>query len=386
MPLFSDVERTDSTPAAYGEAMYSFLDRVASPYFANVRDLLERWYANLPPEMHLDIRRRFQSRHQAETVAAFWEMYLHEALTRAGFRLTPHPDVPGTKKHPDFLVTDSDSMSFYLEATTVGPLDDAAERRFDRVLDALNRIKSENFFLEVSADSIGPRAFPARQKSHELSRWLDSLDPDEVTEAYERGGLFGSPVYVWKQDGWEIEFRPITIKPEARGNPAHRIVGMLSYGHGAIVNHRAAIQPSLEAKAKRYGQVDLPLVVALLAYDRMAVDFYDFEVALFGASGLRGRPLPTGAAPGLWQTPAGPRYRRVSAVLLSPQIAMWQVAKEIPALWHNPWAYKPLDVQLPWPSIRLDQSTGQLDQVDDGVPPHVLFGLPDDWPGPELWG
>jgi hypothetical protein len=129
MPLFSDVERTDSTPAAYGEAMYSFLDRVASPYFANVRDLLERWYANLPPEMHLDIRRRFQSRHQAETVAAFWEMYLHGALTRAGFRLTPHPDVPGTKKHPDFLVTDSDSMSFYLEATTVGPLDDAAERR-----------------------------------------------------------------------------------------------------------------------------------------------------------------------------------------------------------------------------------------------------------------
>jgi hypothetical protein len=164
MPLFSDVERTDSTPAAYGEALYSFLDRVASPYFANVRDLLERWYANLPPEMHLDIRRRFQSRHQAETFAAFWEMYLHEALTRAGFQLTPHPDVPGTKKHPDFLVTAPDSRPFYLEATTVGPLDDAAERRFDRVLDAINRIESNNFFLGSECELHRSTGVPRKTK------------------------------------------------------------------------------------------------------------------------------------------------------------------------------------------------------------------------------
>jgi hypothetical protein len=381
MTLFSDVERTNSTPAKYGEDLYSFLDRVASPFFANVRELIEGWYAGLPPEMQPDIRSRFRSGNKGQTFGAFWEMYLHEVLTRAGFQLIPHPEIQGTTKRPDFLVTASDSRSFYLEATTVGPLDDAAERRFDRVLDAVNTVKSNNFRLEVNAEFIGPRAFPAKKKSRELARWLDGLDPNEVTEAYKHGGLFSLPLHVWNQDDWIIEFRPITMKPEARGNPAHRIVLMLTYGPGAIIDDRAAIQSALEVKAKRYGKLDLPLVIALLVYDRMMMDWEDFEAALFGASDLGGRPLASGMPPGLWQTSAGPRYRRVSAVLLAPNLNMWRVAKETPVLWHNPWVNIPLDIPLPWPSIRLDHGTRNLEQIDDGTPPHIFFGIPDDWPG-----
>lgn len=41
-------------------------------------------------------------------------MYLHEAYQRSGYRLTVHPPIAGTSRHPDFLVEGSD-VWFFLE-------------------------------------------------------------------------------------------------------------------------------------------------------------------------------------------------------------------------------------------------------------------------------
>lgn len=160
---------------------------------------------------------------------------------------------------------------------------------------------------------------------------------------------------------------------------------MLSYVPAGMFSHREAIQTRLEAKAKRYGKLDLPFVVALLPYDRPGILLREVGEALLGGLGIPGTALPGRLHPGLWRGADGPRYRRVSAVLLSSGFGISEVARAGPAVWHNPWCYEPLDVSLPWPSIRFQEQTGHFKQVSDGVASHTLFGLPADWPGPEAW-
>lgn len=73
---------------------------------------------------------------------AFWELYLHELLSRQGFAITCHPVLPDTGNSPDFLAVRSDG-SFSLEATTVRDADkDIKKDRVRRqVYDALNQLQ-----------------------------------------------------------------------------------------------------------------------------------------------------------------------------------------------------------------------------------------------------
>jgi hypothetical protein len=46
--LFDDIERTDSSPMAYGESVFDFYNRVDRPEWARVRSELDEWYSHYP--------------------------------------------------------------------------------------------------------------------------------------------------------------------------------------------------------------------------------------------------------------------------------------------------------------------------------------------------
>jgi len=116
--LFDDRERADRSPASRAESHFAFLNRIDLPYFATVRRLLEEWFARFPSEAQKDVRARFRSDDDAECLGAFWELYLHEIHSRLGFKLKRDPEVPGTSRRPDFIVSGG-TRPFYLEATVV---------------------------------------------------------------------------------------------------------------------------------------------------------------------------------------------------------------------------------------------------------------------------
>lgn len=46
--LFSVGPREDPRPAGFAESSFSFLDRVAQPYWERIRDELDRWFDDFP--------------------------------------------------------------------------------------------------------------------------------------------------------------------------------------------------------------------------------------------------------------------------------------------------------------------------------------------------
>jgi hypothetical protein len=126
--IFANRARTDRSPKKANETMFSFLDRTGLTYYEHIRDLLETWVGVLPAEHRDGVVGNLMNGDDTFE-CALWELYLYAVATGSSDRVEIHPDIPGTSKHPDFLV--HGAASYYLEAIAVGrsPEHVAADRR-----------------------------------------------------------------------------------------------------------------------------------------------------------------------------------------------------------------------------------------------------------------
>jgi hypothetical protein len=276
--LFEARARTDREPSRYGESRFEFLNRAGGPVFSRCRVVMETWFAAYPADGRRDVCARFQARDNRTMLGAFWELYQHEAMRRRGWRITLHPEVPGTTRRPDFLVEAGDE-TFYLE-TTVATADNATvarERRRGVIYDLVNDLESPNFWLEVVVIAQPATSPPTKRLRADLRAWLDGLDPDRVHDA---GYVVAPERYTWRESGWEVEFAAIPKSPDARGKPG-RAIGAHMDDEGGMVDPRTPVRRAIAEKAGRYGQLDRPYVVAVLV-ETMFTDEDDIFDALFG--------------------------------------------------------------------------------------------------------
>ncbi len=174
--LFDEVTRTDCRGSRHSEALFTFLNRVDSTFFGRVRETLQEWFAHLPESGRPDVRGRIRSGDDHEFMGAFWEIYLHEYLTRSGFSAELHPKIPGTGRTPDFRCR-KDSTVIFVEATIIAPPDSekAANRREAAALDALNRTQVTDFMSGSESWNEGLSRFPWRGSDRSWSagshRW-----------------------------------------------------------------------------------------------------------------------------------------------------------------------------------------------------------------------
>jgi hypothetical protein len=75
-----------------------------------------------------------------------------------------------------------------------------------------------------------------------------------------------------------------------------------------------------------------------------------------------------------------PRATKVSGVLVGTTISPWNHTRELPRLWINPWAQRPLSGAEPFPTATGDD-TGTITYADASVTAHEVFGVSGDWPG-----
>ncbi len=118
MDVFPPSDRKDRSPRRPNESSFEFLHRSGSEFSVPVRELLQRWVNALPIDDRPGVVGNLSSADDDAFDSAFWELYLHQMLTGSGFDVEVHPDVPGTSRHPDFLV--HAPQPFYLEAVSVG--------------------------------------------------------------------------------------------------------------------------------------------------------------------------------------------------------------------------------------------------------------------------
>jgi hypothetical protein len=368
--------------------MYAFLDRVAGPVWDRIRSLIEDWVNSYPATDQADILGPLRSSDDMKFTAAYWELLLYHGLKALGFEVFCHPEVPGTKKRPDFLVG-RDKCSFYLEAKILG--ENAVDRRRDgvrnQIYHELNaRVRSDDFAVQVQFDRESDQAIPIRKLANVTQSWLDGLDVNEVRRVAQAAGPLGAAPYIWEDQptGWTVALVPV-LKNSRRGG---RITGITG-GDVSWVDDRKPIRKALDEKTHRYGnELGKPFVVAL-GLLRPFADDTDVMDALFGSEVYLFDPS-TGVGnsarrpDGLWIGPDGPRARRLSAALVASYVAPWLSAHTELKLWKNPWAEFPLDCDAGGAVTTIEpKDDGSLSASNATVSTGDLFNLPSDWPGPE---
>jgi len=378
--LFSDRVRVRDGPSAYTTPTYEVLDERVGPMWDAVRSTLDAWFSRLPVTARAQLRERFADRDLAVHLGALWELYLHEAFTRLGFKV----DVDigrdaGDGRRPDLLVSRG-PVRFYVEATAVHGADvlDPAQRRLAAHLhDLIDRAHVQDFLVELEVDRYGTRTPGRRDVVAPLESWLGGLDAEAVSVAEKRGAP--PEMLTVEFSGWRMSFTAIPL--ELRGDHDHRVLG--AHGEGiAEIDDITPLRRKLKRKAGHYGELDAPYAIAVLCAGTF-VEARDIEGALFGSIGGAYHPETgfrwTRNRNGLWMHDSGPTYTRVSAVLSATGLSATSVATVTPCWWSNPWARAPIDFPGPWDHMVADDR-GHTDLRPTGERPGALVGLSERWP------
>lgn len=345
--LFSVRERTDDRPRAHQEASYSFLDRAAGARWQRVRAALDGWFLRLPPAARADLRNRFAQDAELGHAGAFWELWVHEAHRRRGFDVTVNIGTEAGERRQDFVLARGGERC-WLEATVVGgdsPLS-FTERRLDEQLrDIVETVRAPRFSLALEVVRYGACSPGRRRIVPPLERWLGGLDTRELRAGRSVGAA--APVRRLAFDDWEVDVEAIALDGAPR--PCGRALLVPRSAAGRAVNDVRPLRRKIKKKAARYGALDRPYLLAVLALgDRVCER--DVERALLGDASHDHA---------VWLGPGGPCNTRLSGVLVARGLCSTDAGSAglpaaapspapAPALWRNPWALRPLAIALPW--------------------------------------
>lgn len=329
--MFSVRDRTDATPRAHQEPAYAFLDRAAGARWDAVRGELDGWFARLPALARADLRNRFAQSAELDHAGAFWELWVHEAHRRRGFEVTVNIGCEAGVRRQDFVLARGTERC-WLEATVVGgdsPLS-FTERRLDEQLrDILATVRAPRFSLALEVVRYGACSPGRRRIVPPLERWLGALDPRELRAPVMRRLAF---------DDWVVDVEAIALD-DATARPCGRAQLVPRGSGGRRVNDVRPLRRKIKKKASRYGDLDQPYLLAVLALGDQVREC-DVEHALLGAA-------PCDHA--VWHGPGGPCNRRLSGVLVARGLRSTDPSTAVaPSLWRNPWALLPLPAALPW--------------------------------------
>ena len=230
--LFDAVNRTNSQPASWSEDSFRFLNRVDTPYWAGVRQLLDEWFADYArfasPKKTTDLKARFRSSDPRQHWPAWWEFYTFRLLRRhyprATIAVEEYPVDAATR--PDFCVLDSGISKLYVESVApfVGlatPQPHHAAERF--VLDTINSIESSSFCVMLGGLTPGV-GYPKRTEIvRPIAGWLSGLDYREVVDAYAQRDRL--PTFPLRARGWNVNIRALPRTTKSPGPPGLIVAG-----------------------------------------------------------------------------------------------------------------------------------------------------------------
>ncbi|MGQ3098490.1 MAG: hypothetical protein ACT6R7_08490 [Brevundimonas aurantiaca] len=349
MSIFDDIERVEDSGAEHGETRFAYWNRSGRPGFSALRAKVDELVLNYP-ERHRDgLVGRIRSDDDVAHESAMFELLLHQALISGGAEIEAiEPNLPHTDRSPDFLVKLANGERLYLEATLATGLSDKerrSKRLFDAAVQAINSVRSTDFWLEVEITGKPSQPVRLRNLRRSIEQWLAGLDHAQVSAAWnDEGKRDERPPFRHSEAGMQVSLRPIPKKDRREHG---RAIGVQS---GEVWSRTvgAALRQAIEGKSNRYGELDLPFVVAVNGLDHNAEE-HDAMAALIGQEVYRFVP---GAADsgrwdrdwdGVWISPNnGPRRQGVSGVLVFNELSVWAAERKRGLFVHNPWARQPL--------------------------------------------
>lgn len=376
---FDEIDRSGAEPASHLIGQFDYLNASGRPEAAAVRTLIDGWLADYPTADRPEMVRRLRSRDDVLHRSALFELMLHALMRRQGFTIVEiEPQLPNGKA-PDFLVETPDGRRFYLEATLASGMDNVAagaDRRMREALQAIDDVNSPDFFLHLHTRGTPSQPIATARLRRAVQHFVDGLDYDQAVAKAEAGQ---PPAPVWQHDEHGAHFMIQPVPKNIRRPGGRAIGGRMLPGRG--IRPEEAIKSAVEGKAGRYGDIDLPLVIAVNALEEVA-RVADAVDALFGTTGVivseDGGARGIRNADGAWRGAGGPVYTRSSAVLFVERFSAWSVGQRTMSLIHNPWARRPI-AGLPLGVDVREVIDGRL-ETRAGQSLREIFALPEGWP------
>jgi hypothetical protein len=379
---FDDIERSEQDGKRQNESNFDYLNRSARPEAQRVRTAIAEWLKHFPEAHRDEVEKRIRG-DDTQFSSATFELFLHEVCLRQGWRVEIHPALSnGKTKRPDFRV-ETPSGSLYLEATFASKFSkdqQATERRKNQVLRAIDDLHLPNFCLGIYLSGNPQQEINKRKLKHDLQQWIKNLDLDDIERRYRKREEI-TP-YHFSENGWSICFRPIPRKSCGR-NALRRTIEILSEDIRTI-DVRSTLHKAAKEKARKYGDLDLPLVIAVnLGEDH--VDVTQERDALFGTTqycfdmNTSEQTDTIRESNGVWRSPPSSTYTRLSAVWVFRAFDVWRwAARGSSRLYLNPWAARPAPE-----SLNTFPRTFAVDHrllEEDGTTFREIFGVPEEWP------
>ena len=358
MMLFDGIDRDELRSDTPFVSLFQDINHYDWPGADNIRNRLELWFNQYPDAHKQDLCERFRSDEDYNHEGALFELFLHELLTRLGFSLRIHPEIPDTANRPDFLAC-QDGQRFYLEATVVGQKSGPFTRNRNEqdVVEKLNTLRSPNFCITIHMEGKLIQTLSKETVVRPFEKLLLDHNPDEVLRLIDERGINATPSQRIEYGDWSLEGWLNPIAPEKRNSGLKRPF-VLGNHRGKFTDCLTPVRKALREKVGKYRNLDVPFVVALHTRD----PFYngqahDMEM-LFGQEQLLYSKDQPDLPPkfdrkqnGVW-----PHKCRLDAFWRFQRVDLWN-------LWHNASGclyinpHKP-DVTLPDVLFRLPHAKG----------------------------
>ena len=321
--IFEDKERTDLNFANHLDDLFDFYDRSAKPEFVKVRVTINRWFTNYPKSEKSELKSRFRKAFSP----AFFELFIHQLFTKQGFTLTPHPQIPGTKKAPDFLA-EKGELSFYIEAkevTDTSETEAAFNKKVNAIYDALSKLIIPGYWLIIEKMNVKSIEQPSGRKiikhlERELPEYI-SRNAAATIERTDWGHI--TPLTIDRDDiKLVVRLFPKSLKhsqDEAMPTIASYPVKS-SWGY----SEENLVRSAVHDKASRYGELDKPYLICVNAFSRLGITATGVENALLGSCVESWSRKPDDASPlmehaknGVFYSKSGLTKRRVSGIFVT---------------------------------------------------------------------
>ena len=338
--LFDDIKRNELKSDSPSESIFRHINHYDWPGATYIRNTLESWFENYPLPHRRDLRERLRSDDDQNHEGAFFELFLHELLTRLEFSLEVHPAIVGARARPDFLVS-RDNLQFYLEATVSGQRSGpfTRNRNEEDVIDKLNSLTHSKFGITVDMEGTLSRTLSRENVVRPFKELLESHDPNGVQCEIDKHGSNAAPSQRIECGNWTLKGWLWPILPEKQRNDSNR---QLVMGHhfGAFTDCATPVWNALREKQRKYHNLDAPFVLAVNTRDMFYnARQHDLEV-LFGneqlfysKDNLDATPRPGREPNGVWSRGRG---SQMDAFLSIQKVDMWNIYNASASLYLNP--------------------------------------------------
>ncbi len=381
LPLFDNMERTDASSRQHDEPWFAYLNRSSHRKATRIRGRLESWFERFPVKAQDDVRGRFRGDDDHAYRGATFELLIHELITRLDCIADVHPEIRGMDSRPDFFVRHK-GQCCYVEATVIDPKDSpfVPNSLEEDVVAKINTLTSSHFRIFAQVDGKLTTPLSREKATQPFTELLSGHDPDEIQDLIDSKGRFAAPSRKIEHGTWSLQGWLRPIPPEKRGDGKSRTL-VIGPARCEGVDSSTPVRRAAKKKARKYGCLDAPLVVAANVRD-FSFDKDDEMEALFGKERISyveerpDRPLKISRKPdGVWiQGGYQPRYTRLAAVLIFRDIAPWNLCDAPTCLYVNPFTG---DKRLPDVLYRLPHARAHEDEIQwfDGENVGQLLGV-----------